>query len=266
MKHVNEFRFNTFTGSRAMGRFLIVLFAAMGLWAALCVAVAPNAGQLAAAPATGEEGFVKLFNGKDLTGWEGFADLWSVKDGAIVGQTKSDPKLTHNTFLGYTKQEFGDFDLRLSFRINSKWANSGIQFRSKMVEKGKMGPIFAGYQGDMESGDSYTGMLYEERGRGIIGPRGHKTIIGADGKPTTEASDVAKSADVQASIKAGQWNEYRIVAKGNVIQLFINGLKSVELVDNQEAKAAKSGLIAFQLHVGQPMQVEFKDIRIKELK
>ena len=256
-----------------MGRFLIVLCVATGLWAALSPAVAPNAGPSAAdaagpasAPAAGEEGFVQLFNGKDMTGWEGFADLWSVKDGVIVGQTKSDPKLAHNSFLVYTARPFGDFDLRLSFRITSAWGNSGIQFRSKVVDKGKMGPIVGGYQADMESGTKYTGMLYEERGRGIIGPRGQKTIVGADGKKTTEASDVAKSDDVQATIKAGQWNTYRILAKGNVIQLFINGLKSAELVDNQEAKAAKTGVIALQLHAGQPMQVEYKDIRIKELK
>jgi len=253
-----------------MGRFLIVLCVAIGLWAALSAVTVPNSARAAAdadQPAKQEvpEGFVSLFDGKTLDGWEGFADLWSVKDGVIVGQTKADPKLTHNTFLVYTKKEFGDFDLRLSFRITSTWGNSGIQFRSKVLDKGKMGPIVGGYQADMEAGAKYTGMLYEERGRGIIGPRGQKTIVGADGKKTTEASDVAKSDAVQATIKAGQWNTYRIVAKGNVIQLFVNGLKSAELVDNQDAKAAKTGVIALQLHVGQPMQVEYKDICIKQL-
>lgn len=212
-----------------------------------------------------EEGFQSLFNGKDLAGWDGDANFWSVKDGAITGVTKTEPKLTHNTFLVYTNGELGDFELRLSYRIVN--GNSGIQYRSKVLRRGPFGPIVGGYQADFEAGKTYSGILYEEQGRGILAQRGQKTVIKDDGdKHKVEVvGSVGKSEDIQAKIKNEDWNDYVIIAKGNHLQHFINGMLTVDVVDESAVKAAKSGVLALQVHVGPPMTVQFKNIRIKHL-
>ena len=120
-------------------------------------------------------GFVSLFNGKSLEGWDGNPSLWSVEEGCITGRTQADPKLTHNTFLVYTNGAVSDFELRFSYKIVN--GNSGVQYRSKVTEQGKFGPIVGGYQADFEAGKTYSGILYEERGRGILAQRGQKTVI-----------------------------------------------------------------------------------------
>lgn len=215
-----------------------------------------------------EPGFTSLFNGKDLTGWRGNPELWSVKDGAITGVTKPDTKLSHNTFLVYTNSEFSDFELRLSYKIIG--GNSGIQYRSKVVQEGKFGPIVGGYQADIEAGKTYSGILYEERGRGILAKRGEKVVIKPDqndpSKPKIEVvGTLGKSDEIQAKIKNEDWNDYVIIAKGNHLQHFINGVQTVDVVDEHTEKAAKSGVIALQIHVGPPMTIQFKNIRIKPL-
>jgi hypothetical protein len=226
------------------------------------LALAPSSNVLAGEV---EPGFQALFNGTDLSGWEGNPDLWSVKDGTITGITKADPKLTHNTFLVYKQSEFGDFELRLSYRIVN--GNSGIQYRSKVVEQGKFGPIVGGYQADFEAGKTYSGILYEERGRGILAQRGEKTVVKeVNGKTKPEAvGSVGKSEEIQARIKHEDWNDYVVIARGNHLQHFINGVPTVDVVDEQESKAAKTGVLALQIHVGPPMTVQFKNIRIKKL-
>jgi uncharacterized protein (TIGR03067 family) len=218
-----------------------------------------------------EEGFKSLFNGKDLTGWEGNPDLWSVKDGAITGKTPpspADPKkstLDHNTFLVYVAGPVSDFELRLSYRIVN--GNSGIQYRSKVTEKGKFGPIVAGYQADFEAGKTYSGILYEERGRGILAERGQKTVVKSDGsKHKVEVvGALGKSEDIQAKIKSEDWNDYVVIAKANHLQHFINGVPTVDVVDEDAVHAAKEGILALQIHVGPPMTVQFKNIRIETL-
>jgi len=212
-----------------------------------------------------EEGFKSIFNGKDLSGWEGNAEIWSVKDGAITGVTKAEPKLTHNTFLVYTNGEVADFELRLSYRIVK--GNSGIQYRSKVLRQGQFGPVVGGYQADFEAGKTYSGILYEEQGRGILAQRGQKTIIQAEGdKPKVEVvGSVGKSDEIQAAIKNEDWNDYVVIAKGNHLQHFINGKLTVDVTDEVAAKAAKSGVLALQVHTGPPMTVQFKNVRIKTL-
>jgi hypothetical protein len=219
--------------------------------------------------AAAEPGFTPLFNGRDLTGWQGNPALWSVQDGAITGVTKADPKLTHNTFLVWTNGTVADFELRLSYRIVA--GNSGIQYRSKVLRQGDFGPIVGGYQADFEAGKTYSGILYEEQGRGILAQRGQKTVIKADpadaSKHTVDVTgSVGDSAAIQARIKAEDWNDYIIVAQGNHLQHFINGQATADVVDEQTAKAARDGVLALQIHVGPPMIVQFKDLRIKRLK
>jgi type 1 glutamine amidotransferase len=215
-----------------------------------------------------EAGFETLFNGRDLGGWEGNPKLWSVRDGAITGVTQADPKLTHNTFLVYTNRTFDDFELRLSYRIVA--GNSGIQYRSRVLRQGDFGPVVGGYQADFEAGRTYSGILYEENGRGILAQRGQKTVIRADATDGSKhkvevVGSVGESDAIQAVIRNEDWNDYVIIARGNHLQHFINGQQTVDVVDEHAARAARSGVIAFQIHVGPPMVVQFKDVRIKPL-
>jgi hypothetical protein len=217
----------------------------------------------------------QLFNGKDLTGWKGFPELWSAKDGCIVGQTQADPTnpnkstLKSNTFLVWDG-EVGDFDLTFKYRITDKdgkgdgFGNSGVQYRSKIVDPA--GFVVAGYQADFEIGKTYSGILYEEKGRGILAKRGQKVVMhqGEDPKkPKLEVTgSVGESDAIQAGIKQADWNEYRVVAKGNHLQHFINGKQTIDVTD-ETAEGAKKGVLALQIHQGAPFMVQFKDIVLK---
>ncbi len=212
-----------------------------------------------------------LFNGKDLTGWEGNTKVWSVQDGCITGKTgaEGDTKLKHNTFLVWRAGKVSNFELTFKYKIVDKdgkgegFGNSGVQYRSKELKPGESGIIISGYQADFEVGKTYSGILYEEKGRGILAKRGEKTVIKeGSGKPEVTGS-VGKSDEIQAKIKQADWNDYKIVAKGNHLQHFINGLQTVDVVDEQASKAAKEGVLALQVHAGEPMTVQFKDLVLK---
>src|SRR3954465_8326150 len=149
----------------------------------------------------------ELFNGKDLTGWEGNARVWSVENGAIVGHTKDVP-LKNNTFLIWKDGKVGDFKLTLEFKLEG--GNSGIQYRSKVVDPKAY--IVAGYQADMDGVNQYTGILYEERGRGILAQRGQKLTIDPDGNK--EAMKIGDAAELAKSIHTDGWNDYVIEAVG----------------------------------------------------
>ncbi|HYG34229.1 MAG TPA: DUF1080 domain-containing protein [Clostridia bacterium] len=240
-------------------------------WASLLTvtvgANTPASAQLPSHNGASEAGFQALFNGKDLTGWNGNPKLWSVKDGAITGQTTAENPTKGNTFLIWTNGTFGDFELRCSFKLvpgDAKgFANSGIQYRSRVFDPAEW--AVGGYQGDMEAGQNYTGILYEERlTRGIMAERGEKVVWDKDSKKQVVGS-VGKAADIEAGIKKGDWNEYVIIAKGNHLQHFVNGKQTVDVTDQCEAKRAMSGVIALQLHAGPPMMAQFKNIRIKPL-
>ncbi len=215
----------------------------------------------------------QLFNGKDLSGWEGNTKLWSVEDGAITGKTSDsgEGKIGHNTFLIWKDGTVGDFELTFKYRIEK--GNSGVQYRSKKLEPGEAGPIVSGYQADFEAGKTYSGILYEERGRGILAQRGQKTTIeavakdpanakAADFKVNVEGS-VGDSNEIQAAIKGEDWNDYKIIAKGNHVQHFINGKQTVDVTDKDAAHAPKEGILALQIHAGPAMVVQFKDLVLK---
>jgi hypothetical protein len=208
----------------------------------------------------------QIFNGKDLAGWEGNPKLWSVKDGAITGVTGSegDTKIKHNTFLVWKDGTVGDFELTFQYKIVN--GNSGVQYRSKAQPPGEDGPIISGYQADFEAGKTYSGILYEERGRGILAKRGEKTKIVTEADPKKHKVEVLGSVGdsnaIQAGIKHEDWNEYRIVAKGNHLQHFINGKQTVDVTDDH-AGAAKDGILALQIHAGPAMTVQFKNLVLK---
>ncbi len=222
-----------------------------------------------AAVRASEPEFKPIFNGRDLSGWQGDPALWSVRDGAITGTTTPETRLTHNTFLVWTNGLLDDFELRLQYRIVG--GNSGIQYRSVVAEQGRFGPIVGGYQADLEAGKSYSGILYEERGRGILALRGEVVRLSADpADPKKHKKEVlgslGSSQELQAVIRPEDWNEYRIIARGHRLQHFINGRLMVDVTDEHAAAARRSGVLAFQLHVGPPMTVQFKDVEFKRLK
>ena len=212
-----------------------------------------------------------IFNGKDLTGWDGDPRLWSVKDGAIRGQTTVKKPAQDNTFLIWRGGQPRDFELRLKFRIRN--GNSGVQYRSKEFDKWRI----SGYQAEVVNDPSMVGFLYHERGRGRLVYVGDMMVIDEQG----EKHVVGRVADKDELIRAGyykekDWNEYRIIAQGNHLLHYLNGYPAMQLVDNDRVTdpddpddrkgAARQGLLALQLHKGPPMLVEFKDIRIRELK
>jgi Domain of Unknown Function (DUF1080) len=210
-----------------------------------------------------------LFNGKDLTGWRGDPSFWSVEDGIITGRTTLEMPASANTFLIW-KGEVADFTLTLKYKMqpgdDQRFVNSGIQFRSKVVDEKTF--VVAGYQADLEYGETYSGILYEEKGRGVLAQRGEKVTLTQGENPLKPKIEVTgetgKSAEIQAAIKKDDWNEYRLVVRGNQIQQFINGKATAEVTD-ATAEAAKKGVLALQLHVGPPMQIQFKDILYTEL-
>lgn len=212
-----------------------------------------------------------IFNGKDLSGWDGDKRLWSVKDGVIRGQTTITKPAHGNTFLIWRDGKLKDFELKLKFRIQN--GNSGVQYRSKDVGNW----VVSGYQAEVENAPGKVGFLYHEKGRGwlvnvgdimVIDEKGNKNVIG-------------NVSDKDELIKAGyykekDWNEYRIIASGNHLIHYLNGYQTMELVDNDRVTnpnnpkdrkgAAREGILALQIHAGPPMLVEFKDIRIREPK
>ena len=223
-------------------------------------------GLVLSASAQDEKGFKKLFNGKNLKGWNGNPDLWSVKDGTITGQTTEANPIKANTFLIWTNGTVGNFELRLSYKIlpAKGKANSGIQYRSKVLDTNNW--IVGGYQADFEAGTKYSGILYEEKmTRGIMAERGEKVVWTKDCKKEVTGS-VGNSDEIQAAIKDGEWNDYVVIAKGNHFQHFINGKQTVDVTDECESKRAMDGVLALQIHVGPPMTIQFKDVRIKKLK
>jgi len=207
-----------------------------------------------------DAGMVPIFDGKTLSGWEGKPGFWRVEEGTIVGETTPDNQTKGNTFLIWRQGLVDDFEMEFDYRITTP-GNSGVQYRSKDLGDFVVG----GYQADFEGGPTFSGICYEERGRGILCQRGERTTIAADGKKTP-GERIGESAKFQELIKARDWNAYRIVAKGPRLQHFINGQLMSETVDEQEGKRAVQGMLALQLHAGPPMKVEFKHLRLKRTK
>lgn len=226
------------------------------------IPIAVLLGCLAWAPllhaAEDESGFKPIFNGQNLDGWDGNTKFWSVVDGTITGRTTADNPTSGNTFILWRQGEVDDFELRLSYRIVG--GNSGVQYRSG--DRGNH--VVGGYQADIDSGDTYSGILYDEQGRGIVAGRGEKVEWTKDGKKVT--GSVGDSNALQQAIKKEDWNDYVIIAQGNHFQHFINGKLTCDVTDNDAANREMTGVLALQLHAGPPMTVQFKNIRLKRLK
>ena len=220
-------------------------------------------------PAAGADGWVSLFNGKDLTGWEGLKDYWTVVDGAIqCSETKENSKQTDLILLASkaNPEKFANFEIHYSFKWLTPGGNSGLQIRGKIDNAQAL--HVGGYQADIDAGNGYTGIIYDEAGvaggRGIMSNRGEKTVWDAENKRTSTPLD--KTGDeIKAKIKpVGEWNDVVVIVDGNHITYSINGQVTTELTDNSP-KACKDGVIGLQMHAGHTMTLQFKGIKIKML-
>jgi hypothetical protein len=214
------------------------------------------------------EGMKALFDGKSLEGWDGDPRLWSVKDGAIRGETTKENAAKGNTFLIWKTGDFTDFDLRLSFRASAT-NNSGIQYRSKHIKEGSPNNawVVRGYQHELRNETTLpnvAGFIYDEGGkRGRICLVGEKARWTAEGKK--ELVEMLLTAEEFKTVfKLDDWNDVVIRAKGNHIQHYLNGRLILDFTDDLKS-ALTEGIIALQLHAGNPMWVEFKNVRVKSL-
>ncbi|MCP4786335.1 MAG: DUF1080 domain-containing protein [Fuerstiella sp.] len=202
--------------------------------------------------------FQSLFNGNDLSGWDGKTEFWSVKGGAIFGQTTKDKPTKGNTFLVWQGGEVGDFVFKAKVRFTGN--NSGVQYRSELVGKPE-DFVAKGYQADLHPKPEFFGMLYAEKWRDIVAQRFQRVVVGADGKPEV----VGEVGDRSQMLVDNEWNELTIIAVGNRQIHQVNGVTTTDLTDNHP-EAKRKGILALQLHAGAPMTVEFKDIGLRHLK
>ena len=242
----------------------ILMLAALSVACRASAADAPRN----APPETGE--MRSLFNGKDLTGWDGDPRLWTVKDGAIRGETTMENPAKGNTFVTWKGGTVKDFELRLSFRSNAA-NNSGIQYRSRHITEGNVNNnwVVRGYQHEIRNEiklPSVSGFIYDEGGkRGRLCLVGEQATWGADGMKVVAATLIDQSG-FEKLFKLDDWNDAVIVAKGNRIQHYLNNTLILDFTDDDPQLALKEGILALQLHAGKPMWVEFKNIRLKDLK
>lgn len=216
-----------------------------------------------------DKGFVPMFDGKTLNGWEGDPTYWRAENGEIVGEITPATIIKVNTFLIWKGGHPADFELTVSYRISSK-GNSGVNYRSVRVDS--LPYALKGYQADIDGKDKYnlgypkySGQNYEERGRQFLAQRGQITVIDKTGK-VTQVDSTGTKEELLKAINYDGWNELHIIAKGNNMKHYINGKLMSEVTDNDPAGRKFDGLIGVQVHQGPPMKIEYKDFMIKILK
>jgi hypothetical protein len=227
--------------------------------------------------AQSESGFVQLFDGKTLNGWDGDTNYWRVENGCLVGEIRPDKLLNTNSFIIWQGGEPSDFELIVEYRITSG-GNSGINYRSTKLTD--VPHAVQGYQADIDGRNNYTGQNYEERGRTTLAYRGQKTVINPLEKSGGTVRDNVKNNawtnlkvtgslgnidSLKSHIKAEDWNEVHLVIKGNRLQHFVNGVLMSDVTDNDTVNRKMKGLLGVQVHVGPPMKVEYRNIRLKHL-
>ena len=206
----------------------------------------------------GEQGFKPMFDGVALSQWKGGDGFWQVKDGLLQAQSSLEKVCKKQCHLIWTGGQPGNFEMRCEFKLSPE-ANSGIQIRAADQEFGD-----SGYQADMNGGGNYVGYLYHPK-QHLVGERGAKVTLAADGKKTVERFADAKELGDKV-FKKDDWNEYTVIAKGPTVSLFVNGMKTCELTDARPDMMPKRGCITLQMHPGPPMKIQFRNLRIKELK
>lgn len=204
-----------------------------------------------------DDSFTALIDDHTLTGWRGNPDFWSVSDGQILGDSRGD--LDFNTFL-ISENEYSDFILKLDFRMDSASGNSGIQYRSTLIDPDTFG--VAGYQADIEFG-TFACSLNEEHGRWIIAWGGEQRWVDTTGGRVV-VDKLLSDTELGNLQNPAQWNSYTVIAAGNHLVHRINGRICLDVIDQYSA-ASKRGNLALQIHSGKHMRVRFRNVRIKEL-
>ena len=245
----------------------------------LAAVVAPASSQQPAQPfravqsypvaAAGDEaGFIPIFDGKTLNGWQGDPKYWRVENGALVGEVTPETLLQNNSFIIWRGGITRDYELKVDYRISAQ-GNSGINYRSTEVP----GTAWAmrGYQADIDGAGRWSGQVYEERGRTFLALRGQITratngskreIIGWLGD--TRGPD-GQSEDLKAFQKNGDWNSYHLIARGHTIVQLLNGHVMSTVIDDDTENRRAEGLLGVQVHVGPPMKVEYRAFRLKAI-
>lgn len=210
-----------------------------------------------------ESGFQSIFDGKSMAGWDGDTDFWRVENGELVGETRPDHQPKQNTFLIWRGGKPADFELRMQYKLTGAEANSGLQYRSvEMPEVAKW--VLKGYQADMDVAQRYTGQLYEERNRGFLANRGQISYISDGAKPGSIGS-TGTDAALKEAIKADDWNDLQIIARGNTLIHIINGKVMSVFIDDDKGNRKADGVLGIQLHVTKAaMKMEVKNVRIKQ--
>ena len=210
-------------------------------------------------------GFESIFDGSSLKGWDGDPQFWRAENGAIVGESTPEKKVTQNTFIIWRGGEPKDFELKCEFRMNA--TNSGIQIRSVQLpagaDTGKW--VMKGYQADMDYQLQFTGQIYEERGRDFLAMRGQAVYVPDGGKPRVIGNLQQSADELKAIIHKDDWNQAHIIARGPMIMQILNGAVTSVVVDDDTKNRMLGGLIGFQMHVGDPMKVQFRNIWLKKL-
>jgi len=228
------------------------------LWIAAAFSAAPA--QVEALLPDDRTAFESIFDGT-MKNWDGDPAFWRVETGVLVGESTKEKPLTRNTFLIWRGGAPADFELKLEFRINS--TNSGVQYRSsEFPDAGKW--VMKGYQADIDFGNRYTGQIYEERGRGFLAMRGQMTLI-EEGKKARVVANLKSPDDLKAIVKINDWNRMQIIARGNILVQILNGELTSAVIDDDTKNRAMRGLIGFQLHIGPPMKVEYRNLWLKKL-
>jgi hypothetical protein len=214
-------------------------------------------------------GWTSLFDGRTLTGWSGNPDVWRVENGVVMAVSTAERRVgsTHIIWMG---GEPADFELKLEYRIDA--TNSGVQFRSVHLPAGTQPGrgaiagqwVLKGYQCDIDAANRYSGQIYEERGRGFLAMRGQFTYIPDGGGPKVVGALQRNDDELLKIIKVNEWNQVHIIARGNLITSILNGQVMSALVDDDSKGRALKGLLGFQLHMGEPMKAEFRNIWLKQ--
>ena len=213
-------------------------------------------------------GFVAIFDGNTLNGWDGDPRFWRVENGEIVGETTAEKVVTLNNFLIWRGGTVKDFELKLEFRMNG--TNSGVQYRSvELPDVGKW--VLKGYQADIDFTEGFVGNIHDERGRSpageghvVLSKRGQATRI-VDGPAYKLIGTIADSTLLRGAMNVNGWNQYHIIARGPVLMQIMNGQLMAVAIDEDTRHAVAEGLLGFQMHVGPPFKIQYRKVLLRKL-
>jgi len=241
-------------------KYLLTLIVFPGFVAIATSCNNPSTADTVKSDGTDKDGFTKIFDGKTFTGWDGDTSVWHIDSSSFIGEVTPAKQIKTNSFLIWRAGRPADFEFKAEYRI-SAGGNSGVQYRSEELKD--IAYAVKGYQADIDGANEYTGQNYEERGRGFLAMRGQKAELESNQKPIIIGS-VGNSDSLKTHIRPNDWNEIYIVAKGNDMKHYVNGILMSETIDNDSANRKMEGILGLQVHVLPEMKVEYRNIRYKK--